>query len=62
MLLGSVCDDAGACDGWWGLLGNYVAHFYMVMLLYPCCGRIAAALRGPNVIKLLCSFGADAGI
>ena len=30
--------------------------------LYPCCGRLTAALRGPNIIKLLCSFGADAGI
>jgi len=32
------------------------------MLLYPCCGRLTAALRGPNIIKLLCSFGANAGI
>ena len=30
--------------------------------LYPCCGRLTAALRGPNIIKLLCSFGANAGI
>ena len=36
--------------------------FCMMVLLYPCCGRLTASLRGPNIIKLLCSFCANAGI
>ena len=42
-------------------MGNYVALFLYRFILYPCCGRLTAALRGPNAIKLLCSFGANAG-
>ena len=38
------------------------ALFLYPFSLYPCCGRITASLRGPNIIKLLCSFGANAGI
>ena len=30
-------------------------------MLYPCCGRLTAALRGPNIIKLLCSFALTRG-
>ena len=42
-------------------MGNYVALFLYRFILYPCCGRLTAALRGPNIIKLLCSFCANAG-
>ena len=45
------------------VMGSYAAlYLFKIHAFYPCCGRITASLRGPNVIKLLCSFGANAGI
>lgn len=45
------------------VMGSYAAlYLFKIHAFYPCCGRIAASLRGPNPIKLLCSFGANAGI
>lgn len=45
------------------VMGSYAAlYLFKIHALYPCCGRIAASLRGPKPIKLLCSFGANAGI
>lgn len=45
------------------VMGSYAAlYLFKIHAFYPCCGRITASLRGPNPIKLLCSFGANAGI
>ena len=46
-----------------GQLSSPPSYIYSyILILYPCCGRLTAALRGPNVIKLRCSFCANAGI
>ena len=44
------------------VIGQLTQPFFLyMMLLYPCCGRLTAALRGPNIIKLLCSFALTRG-
>ena len=35
--------------------------FFFMAFLYPCCGRLTATLRGPNIIEQLTQLYANAG-